>query len=514
MTTSTSLKPPAITDADATLEALYDDPFPIYRRLRERASVHWFPALERYFVIGYEACRQVETDPQTFLSDDPGSLQRRAMGHSMIRKDGAAHAAERKSFGNVLKPRAIAQTWDRVFAETTRQAIENFKALGPGADFHTQFAAPLAGENLRRVIGFVNATSGDVRRWSQDLIDGAGNYSDDPAVWERAARSSAEVDEAIGELQRDLLAEPDGTLLSHVLSSGLPFESVCANIKLAISGGLNEPRDVMGTIVWALLEHPEQRDRAIADPKLWMDVFDEAVRWVSPLAMYVRTTSTDAVLDGFHIPAGSDLAIVVGAANRDPAQFADPDRFDIAREKKPHLAFGNGPHFCAGSWVARSMVAHHAIPAVFDAFPYLRLDPEIPPKAGGWVFRGPLSLPVQWGRVNQAPETTPRPKVTFHEPDGNTIVVETDRPVSVMKAAVTNDVPGIVGECGGNAMCATCHVYVRESHLDRLPPMDEDEDVMLDGTAAERTHRSRLSCQLILDDQLTGIEVDVPATQV
>lgn len=106
------------------------------------------------------------------------------------------------------------------------------------------------------------------------------------------------------------------------------------------------------------------------------------------------------------------------------------------------------------------------------------------------------------------------PKVTFNEPDGNAIVVETHRDLSVMHAAVANNIPGIVGECGGNAMCATCHVYVRETDLDRLPPMDEDEDVMLDGAAANRTERSRLSCQLMLDDRLTGLEVDVPGTQL
>ncbi|MEV7010075.1 cytochrome P450 [Streptosporangium sp. NPDC051022] len=396
MTALTGATPPPVTDADVTLEELYDDPFPIYRRLHRRASVHRFPAIGRYLVIGYEACRQVEMDPETFSSDDPGSLQRRSMGHSMIRKDGDQHTAERRSYGNVLKPKAIAQTWNAVFAETTREAVERFRALGPGADFHTGFAAPLAGENLRRVIGFANATSDDLRRWSQDLIDGAGNYPDDPAVWARAERSSAEVDEAIRELRGALVAEPNETLLSHVVNSGQPFESVCANIKLAISGGLNEPRDLMGMIVWALLDHPDQRDLVLAEPSRWNDVFDEAARWVSPLAMYVRTTTTETVLDGYRIPAGSGLAVVVGAANRDPAHVEDPDGFDIRREKKPHLAFGNGPHFCAGSWVARAMVAGHAVPAFLDAFHDLRLDPDNPPTAGGWVFRGPLSLPLLW----------------------------------------------------------------------------------------------------------------------
>lgn len=105
-------------------------------------------------------------------------------------------------------------------------------------------------------------------------------------------------------------------------------------------------------------------------------------------------------------------------------------------------------------------------------------------------------------------------KVTYRHSGGAETTVETDVPASLMHLAVTNDVPGIVGECGGNAMCATCHVYVAEGDLDRLPEMDEDEDEMLDGTAAPRTDRSRLGCQLVLGDLLDGITVEIPAAQL
>lgn len=105
-------------------------------------------------------------------------------------------------------------------------------------------------------------------------------------------------------------------------------------------------------------------------------------------------------------------------------------------------------------------------------------------------------------------------KVTFHYDNDTARTIDAERTMSIMHAAVINDVDGIVGECGGNAMCATCHVYVREQDLDRLPLIEEDEDEMLDGTAAERTNRSRLSCQIFLDANLDGIEVDLPPTQL
>lgn len=106
-------------------------------------------------------------------------------------------------------------------------------------------------------------------------------------------------------------------------------------------------------------------------------------------------------------------------------------------------------------------------------------------------------------------------KATFHHDGAEADVVEVGAGVNLMRAAVHNGVPGIVGECGGQAMCATCHVYVREPYLDALPEMSEDEDEMLDCTVAPRDdQRSRLGCQIVLGEDLDEIEVDVPANQV
>lgn len=107
------------------------------------------------------------------------------------------------------------------------------------------------------------------------------------------------------------------------------------------------------------------------------------------------------------------------------------------------------------------------------------------------------------------------PKIIFHRVGGETDIVEADEGVNVMRAAVENGVNGIVGECGGQAMCATCHVFVREPYLAKLPPIRDDEEEMLECTASPRDAlRSRLGCQLTLDADLDEVEVDVPEFQV
>jgi ferredoxin, 2Fe-2S len=106
------------------------------------------------------------------------------------------------------------------------------------------------------------------------------------------------------------------------------------------------------------------------------------------------------------------------------------------------------------------------------------------------------------------------PKVTFRHPDGSSDIVDVPVDSSVMSAAINHHVEGIVAECGGNAMCATCHVYVDPRFTGELPPVGDEEDEMLEGTASPRTERSRLSCQLTMTEEMVGLTVDIPPSQV
>lgn len=379
-----------------TISDLYRDPFPIYRRMREEAPVHWVPAVNRYMVTGYAACHTIEQDAETFSADETGSLMKRAMGHSMLRKDDPEHKVDRDSYGGTLRPGTIKNHWNAIFEANNEKYLGDLLDKGPGADFVWDYAAPYAAENLRLICGFHNATQQDMQRWSQTMIDGTGNYADDAGVWDKSAQSSAEVDAAIDEMLPYLLENPDHSLLSGLASLPIPLEAIRANLKMTIGGGLNEPRDVLATTVWALLNHPDQLASIAGNPKLYATAFEESVRWVAPIGMYPRETTRDTVLEGVRLPQGSRVGVVLGAANRDPAVFEDPESFNIHRPKKPHLGFGGGAHFCAGTWVARAQVAQVAMPSVFERLPGLRLDPDNASVDAGWVFRGLVKMPVLW----------------------------------------------------------------------------------------------------------------------
>ncbi|MGO3764893.1 cytochrome P450 [Glutamicibacter arilaitensis] len=378
------------------IEDLYRDPFPIYQRLRAEAPLHWVPAVNRYMVTSYAACHEIEQDEARFSANERNSLMKRSMGHSMLRKDNPEHQVDRDSYGATLRPGTIKKHWNGIFAQNNEKYLGQLLAKGPGSDFVWDYAAPYTAENLRLICGFHNATQQDMQRWSQTMIDGTGNYADDPEVWAKAEASSAEVDAAIDEMLPYLAKNPDHSLLSNLASMPIPLEAIRANLKMTIGGGLNEPRDVLATTVWALMENPEQLQAVRQDPALLPKAFEESVRWVAPIGMYPRETTQELVLEGISLPAGARLGVVLGAANRDPLVFEDPETFNIFREKKPHLAFGGGVHFCAGTWIARAQVAQVALPAVFEKLPNLRLDPATASVDAGWVFRGMTKMPVLW----------------------------------------------------------------------------------------------------------------------
>lgn len=381
---------------------LYRDPFPIYRRLREEGGVHWVPQVNRYLVTSYEAVHETELNQELFSANEEGSLQIRAMGHSMLRRDDPEHYIERKAWQPALRPGAVKRTWTSVFRRNARRYLDEMIEKGPGADLVWDFAAPYAAESLREIIGLHNATQQDLQRWSQTMIDATGNYADDPEIWALGKQSFDEVDIVLDEMLRWHADHPDHSLISTLLrlpDYQMPIERVRANVKMTIGGGLNEPRDALGVAAWALLTHPEQREAVESDPSLWQAAFDETLRWVAPIGLYSRQTTRDTVLAGVRVPEGARLGICILSANRDERVWRNAEMFDPRREVKPHLAFGKGVHVCLGAWVARAEVAEVALPMLFSELDGLALSETDPAEIGGWVFRGMTKLPVVWNGV-------------------------------------------------------------------------------------------------------------------
>ncbi|MGB5559264.1 MAG: cytochrome P450, partial [Paracoccaceae bacterium] len=191
-----------------------------------------------------------------------------------------------------------------------------------------------------------------------------------------------------------LRAAPDTSLLSVQMQAGLAMQAVRANVKLAISGGQNEPRDAIAGAAWALLSHPDQLALIRAGAASWADAFAEYARWISPIGMSPRRVAVTDTVAGVAFAPADRVFFMFGSGNRDEAAFRAPDSFDITRDTRRALSFGAGPHFCAGAAAARSLVADVALPMLFDRLPGLRLAGPV--DFAGWAFRGPRAVPVEW----------------------------------------------------------------------------------------------------------------------
>lgn len=384
-----------VTTAD-----LHRDPFPIFERLRAEGGVHWVPSVGRHLVTSYAAVHETELDQDTYSASEEGAPRPHAPGDSMLCRDDPQHHLERAVWQPTLRPGAVDRIWMATFQRNAAKYFDALVAAGPGADLVREFAAPYAAENLREIIGLHSASPQDLQRWSQTMLDAAGDDADDAAVQAAARRSSDEVDAALDELLPWHAAHPNQSLLSTLLRTpghAMPIERIRANVKMTVGGGLNEPRDAIGVAVWALLTHPAQRAAVASDPSLWPAAFEETIRWVAPLGMYPRRVTRDTVLEGVELPAGAKLGICVLSANRDEDVWPDAAAFDVRREVRPHLAFGKSVHACLGTWVSRAEVADVALPMLFRRLEGLHLDGEA--ELRGWVFPGLTALPVAWSRV-------------------------------------------------------------------------------------------------------------------
>ncbi|MGY1781938.1 cytochrome P450 [Geodermatophilus sp. SYSU D01036] len=382
---------------DLDLAELYRDPYPVFRRLRREAPVAYVPAAGRYLVTREADVVAVDRDPEVFSSMEPDSLMHRVMGETLLRKDGAAHRRERVALEAPLKPRTVRDHWTPVFQANADDLIDDLVSRGE-ADLFTELAAPLAARNLAAFLGLGGVAAEDLIRWSQDLMAAMGNYQDDPEIWARAFAARDALGVAVDEVIERVRAVPDHSVISAMVNAEDPLtvQQVHSNVMVVVGGGLNEPRDALLTATYALLTHPAQRRDVEADPALWKRVFEEAVRWVSPIGMYPRRVTRPVELGGVQLEAGDRLGIVVSSANRDESVHPRPDEFDLHRADTVHYAFGGGPHYCAGTWVARASIGQIGLPTLFRRLPGLALDPAHDVPWGGWVFRGPLSLRVRW----------------------------------------------------------------------------------------------------------------------
>lgn len=388
--------------------ALFTDPYPVFARLRREAPVHFYEGTHEFLVTRYDDCRTVGSNDKIFgPAATEGRPEFRVMGMpNVLTMSGPEHGCLREGID-----RNLTQTAVRSYVEDlTRPVVAEYltKLRGNGtANLTTELFEPISVRCIGNAMGYAETSTAELFEWfhamAGGLALGAGLPHDDPqSVWDRLAAADASMIHWTKARYDACLSKPDNSLISHIMYGGMEegqvrsLESMMPTIRVLILGGFQEPGHGAANAATGILSDPEQTRAFAADPLAHaLNAFDEGLRWIAPIGVTPRVATEDFLLNGVKIPEGSTVAIVMASANRDETKFDDPDRFDMFRRKKPHLAFGFRPHFCSGHFLSRTM-GEIALTEAFRALPNLRLDPEKEVRAKGWRFRGVAELPVRW----------------------------------------------------------------------------------------------------------------------
>jgi len=385
----------------------YANPYPYYRALREAAPVHRLPD-GGYFVSGHTACVSVYKDARVFSSD-----KRREFGPkygdgllyehhttSLVFNDPPLHTRVRRIIAAAFTPRAIADM-ERPVTELVDGLLDRIAAKG-SADLIADLAAAVPIEVIGNLLGVPREEREPLREWSLAIL-GALEPVLSPEQQERGEQAVAgflTYLEALVARRRAKPGDPERDVLTRLIQGEdggerLSERELLHNIIFILNAGHETTTNLVGNGLYALLEWPEEKERLLEQPELMRTAVEEFLRFESPNQLGNRLTTGPVEIGGVAIPASTYLTIGIGAANRDPAAFRDPDRLDIAREPNRHLAFGSGPHVCIGLNVAR-IEARIAIGRFLARFPEYRLA-GAPARGGRARFRGFLSIPVALG---------------------------------------------------------------------------------------------------------------------
>jgi cytochrome P450 len=378
------------------LEELSSDPYPVLKALQEQEPVSWVGELQTWFVTWRADCLAILLDSTTYSVASSASLLEDTLGQTMLSTDGARQRQLRQPFNGPFAPREVRARMIAPIASYVHCLIDGFVASGQ-TDLKSAFADPLALWTVMTVLGLPIHNFPTVRGWFTDIAHALGNFARDPHVREHGrAAASAFGAYAATHLER-LRLEPDDSVLAAVASSGeLSNAEILSAARVIVFGGLETTSAMLTNTLWALLSHPAQFAMVRANPVLLPQAIEEALRWEPPVQSCTRFITRPAVVQGVALSPGEMVQCMVGAANRDPEHFADPDVFDLERANaRDHLSFAIGKHFCLGAALAR-LEGEIGLRLLLERLPGLRLDTAQPSSPRGHEFRSPPMLQVQW----------------------------------------------------------------------------------------------------------------------
>jgi cytochrome P450 len=392
-------------DLERLTPEFYTDPYPTYRALRDNAPVKRLPNgsyfLTRYddLVTAYKSTKAFSSDKKKeFLPKYGDSPLYEHHTTSLVFNDPPAHTRVRRLIMGALSPRAIA-SMEPDLIRLIDGLLDAIAAKGK-VELIEDFASAIPVEVIGNLLDVPHDERGPLRDWSLAILGAL-----EPVISaEQFARGNKAVKEFLAYLEtlverrRAKPGDPSHDVLTRLIQGEENGERLSAkellhNCIFLLNAGHETTTNLIGNGLVTLLHYPEEKQRLIAQPDLIKTAVEEMLRYESSNQLGNRMIVEEVELGGIKMPAGTPVTLCIGAANRDPAQFPDPERFDVARTPNRHLAFGTGAHQCAGMALAR-LEGAIAISRFLARFPNYALAGE--PTRGGRVrFRGFLSVPCE-----------------------------------------------------------------------------------------------------------------------
>ena len=382
------------------------NPYPVYHLLRTMDPVHWHEPIGGWVLTRYADVAGLLRGPH--VSSDRSRAAQRApeefqelftfRANSMLNSDPPKHTRLRTLVSKAFTPAAV-ERLATVVQKVTNEAVDAALARG-GMDVMHDLAYPLPVTVIAHMLGVPSEDRDQFKRWSDDIAATAGNIMANltPEHYRLALQSTRELTTYFEKVVAERRIRPRDDLLTSMAKAEeegdrLSEAELFANATLLLNAGHETTTNLIGNGAWALLRFPEQKRRLREDPSLAHTAVEELLRFDSPVQFTSRLLKDDVALGGKTLKAGQTVLLLLGAANRDPAQFTDPDAVDVGRRENKHLAFGMGPHFCLGAPLAR-LEGRIVLQTLLERLPGMRLDGPEPEYRDNFNLRGLKALKV------------------------------------------------------------------------------------------------------------------------
>lgn len=385
------------------------DPYPTYEHLRREHPIYWDAADDRWVLTRYADITTVLRSPVVSSERSealgrfvpPGFRQlMEYRSNSMINTDGDRHNRLRLLVSKAFTARAVEAMTGKI-QNLVDEFLKPVRDRGH-MDVIADLAYPLPVTVIAEMLGVPAEDRERFKHWSDDLALGAGSRGSPTGMriadYRRISASYTGVTEYLGRIADERRSEPRNDLLTALVQAEeagdrLNESELFANAILLLVAGNETTTNLIGNGTLALLRNPDQWERLRADPSLIPAAVEELLRYDSPVQFTSRLLRDDLTVSGTRLRRGEMVLLLLGAGNRDPEVFADPDRLDVGRADNKHLSFGLGSHFCLGAQLAR-LEARLAFETLVRQFPALHLKETKPRFRNHFNLRGLEALPV------------------------------------------------------------------------------------------------------------------------